>query len=293
MSKITRKEAIKRMTVSSVIAASPISFIHAYSMNKEDKKPLKGNIQHSVCKWCYPNIPLESFCEAAKEMGLKSVELLDPDDWKVVQKFGLTCAMANGSPLGITNGFNDAVNHKQLLKDFQHRIPLAADLGLKNIICFSGNRNGISEKEGLDKCAQGLDPVVKLAERYDITVSMELLNSKLDHEDYQCDRTPWGVALADKLGSSNFKLLYDIYHMQIMEGDIIATIKKYNDYISHYHTGGVPGRAEIDSTQELNYPAIMEAIVSTGFKGYVAQEFIPKRDTPLESLQEGIDICDV
>ncbi len=201
--------------------------------------------------------------------------------------------MANGSPLGIEVGFNDPKNHEQLKKDFLELIPKAADHGLKNIICFSGNRNGISDEAGIENCSKGLAPIVKEAQKYGINIVMELLNSKVDHDDYQCDHTTWGVALADKLGADNFKLLYDIYHMQIMEGDVIATIRKYKDYIGHYHTGGVPGRNEIDETQELNYAAIMKAIQATGFDGFVAQEFIPKRKDALASLQQGVKICDI
>lgn len=206
---------------------------------------LAGNINHSVCQWCYQDIPLEQLCEAAKGMGLKSVELLGPKDWPVAIRYGLTCAMSNGSNLGIPRGFNDPAHHAQLLKDFSDVIPKAADHGIKNVICFSGNRNGMDDNVGLENCARGLDPVIKIAQKYNVNIVMELLNSKVNHPDYMCDHTPWGVALCEKLGSDNFKLLYDIYHMQIMEGDIIATIEKYHQYIAHYHTGGVPGRAEI------------------------------------------------
>ena len=179
------------------------------------------------------------------------------------------------------------------MKEYSTEIPKAADAGLKNVICFSGNANGLSSAQGLENCARGLEPVMKVAAKYNITVCMELLNSKVDHKDYQCDHTEWGVALCEKLGSPNFKLLYDIYHMQIMEGDVIATIRKYKNYIAHYHTGGVPGRHEIDNTQELYYPAIMRAIVETGFKGFVAQEFIPSASDKLDSLRKSIAICDV
>ncbi len=254
---------------------------------------LAGNINHSVCQWCYQDIPLEQLCEAAKGMGLKSVELLGPKDWPVAIRYGLTCAMSNGSNLGIPRGFNDPAHHAQLLKDFSDVIPKAADHGIKNVICFSGNRNGMDDNVGLENCARGLDPVIKIAQKYNVNIVMELLNSKVNHPDYMCDHTPWGVALCEKLGSDNFKLLYDIYHMQIMEGDIIATIEKYHQYIAHYHTGGVPGRAEIDETQELYYPAIMRAILKTGFKGFVAQEFIPRGADPLASLKAGVKICDV
>jgi hydroxypyruvate isomerase len=252
---------------------------------------LKGNIRHSVCPWCY-DMPLEDLIIAAKEMGITSVELLNPDQWPLVAKHGLTCAMANATSLRLETGFNDVSLHAQLFKDYSLNIPKAADAGLQNVICFSGNRNGLNDAQGLENCARGLEPILKIAARHNITVCMELLNSRVDHIDYQCDHTSWGVALCEKLGSENFKLLYDIYHMQIMEGDVIATIRQNKKYIAHYHTGGVPGRHEIDTTQELYYPAIMEAIVATGYKGFVAQEFIPVKD-PLTSLRAAVELCDV
>jgi hydroxypyruvate isomerase len=201
--------------------------------------------------------------------------------------------MGYGSSVGLNKGFNDPSLHAQFLKEYSVAIPKAADAGLKNLICFSGNRNGLSDEAGIENCAKGLEPIMKIASKYNITIAMELLNSKVDHKDYQCDHTEWGVKLCQKLGSPNFKLLYDIYHMQIMEGDVIATIKKHKDYIAHYHTGGVPGRHEIDETQELYYPAIMKAITETGFKGHVAQVFIPSRPDPLKSLADSIKICDI
>lgn len=285
--KMSRKSALKNMAA---IAAAG-SFGFPYVVQATDKKPTQQSFKHSVCKWPYPSKSLEEVCEKAKEIGIASVELLDPKDFPIVKKYGLTCAMANGSPLHIPKGFNDPVNHAQLWKDYENLIPIVADAGLPNIICFSGNRNGISDELGLENCAKGLDKLVKLAEKYQINVCMELLNSKVDHADYQCDHTEWGVALCEKLGSERFKLLYDIYHMQIMEGDIIATIRKYAKYIGHYHTGGVPGRNEIDETQELNYQAIMNAISDVGFTGYVAQEFIPKNADVFASLKRAIEIC--
>lgn len=254
---------------------------------------LKGKVNHSACRWCYSKIPLGKLAEEAQELGMKSIELLNPDEWDVMIKKGLTCAISNGSSLGITKGFNDPKNHAQLLSEYTDLIPKAADKGVSQIICFSGNRNGMSNSMGLDNCAVGLDPIMKIAEKYDVKIVMELLNSKVDHADYMCDHTTWGVSLAEKLGSTQFKLLYDIYHMQIMEGDVISTIKKYHNYISHYHTGGVPGRNEINETQELNYKAIMKAIHENGFDGFVAQEFIPTRQDAIASLREGIEICDV
>jgi hydroxypyruvate isomerase len=198
-----------------------------------------------------------------------------------------------GAGLGIEKGFNNPVYHDELVKSYTDVIPKAAAAGLDKIICFSGNRNGLSDEKGIENCAAGLKKLMPLAEKHKVTMVMELLNSKVDHKDYQCDHTAWGAALADQVGSEKFKLLYDIYHMQIMEGDVIATIKKYHPYIAHYHTGGVPGRNEIDETQELNYPAIMRAILETGYKGYVGQEFIPKRDNKIASLKQGVQICDV
>jgi hydroxypyruvate isomerase len=211
----------------------------------------------------------------------------------VLKKYGLTSAMPMGAGKGITEGFNDPKYHDELVASYESVIPKAANAGLKQIICFSGNRNGLDDEKGIENCAIALKRLLPVAEKYKVTIAMELLNSKVNHPDYQCDKTPWGVALVDKVGSEYFKLLYDIYHMQIMEGDVIATIRKYHTYICHYHTGGVPGRNEIDETQELNYPAIMKAILDTGFKGYVAQEFIPKREDKIASLKQGVQICDV
>jgi hydroxypyruvate isomerase len=287
---MNRKQAIKSIAAGSAGIIGLPSISKAMSLLPD---ALKGTINHSACRWCYQDIPLEDLVIAGKNMGLKSIELLGADEWAVVNKHGITCAMGYGSSIGLNKGFNDPSLHEQLLKDYTIAIPKAADAGLKQLICFSGNTNGLSSEKGIENCAKGLEPVVKLAQKHNITISMELLNSKVDHKDYQCDHTAWGVALADKLGSENFKLLYDIYHMQIMEGDVIATIKKYNKYISHYHTGGVPGRHEIDETQELQYPAIMKAIADTGFKGYVAQEFIPAKADKLASLKQGVGICDI
>ncbi len=248
---------------------------------------------HSVCRWCYASIPLEALCEMAQECGIHSIELLSPADWGTVLQRGLKVALSNGSSLGIPRGFNDPSHHEQLGKELMEIIPRAADQGIPQIIVFSGNRRGLTDEEGLEHCAAGLAPVVRMAEAYNVRIIMELLNSKIDHPDYQCDHTPWGVRLVDKVGSDHFKLLYDIYHMQIMEGDVIRTIRDYSAYIAHYHTAGVPGRHEIDDSQELNYSAIMKAIADTGFAGFVAQEFIPSGENKLQSLRESIRICSV
>jgi hydroxypyruvate isomerase len=253
--------------------------------------PLSGRLKQSVCQWCYAAMPLDDLCRNARDMGLKSVELLGEKDWPTVTKYGLICAMANG-PCTIEVGFNRPSEHDRLVREGERLIPLIADLGYPNMIVFSGNRKGMSDGEGIDNCAKGLARLMPTAEKYGVTVQMELLNSKVDHHDYQCDHTPWGVELAKKVDSARFKLLYDIYHMQIMEGDVIRTIRDNAAYIGHFHTGGVPGRNEIDETQELNYRRIMQAVVDLGFQGYVAQEFIPKRD-PMVSLRQGKEICDV
>lgn len=285
-----RKEAVKHLAAG-ITGAVFLSGNRGVKAGSETMS-LKGNINHSVCQWCYSSIPLEELCAAAKDMGIRSIDLLGEKDWPTLRKYDLTCAMAYANDLGLTKGFNDLSLHAKLLKDYSAAIPKAKDAGLNNVICFSGNANGLTSAQGLENCARGLEPVLKVAAKYGVTVTMELLNSRVDHPDYQCDHTSWGVALCEKLGSENFKLLYDIYHMQIMEGDVIATIKKNIRYISHFHTGGVPGRNEIDESQELYYPAIMKAIVATGFRGFVAQEFVPKRDK-LTSLREAIRICDV
>jgi hydroxypyruvate isomerase len=225
-------------------------------------------------------------------------ESLDGDDLVAERYRGIRPAFGYpacpwGAGKGITEGFNDLKYHDELVKSYEEVIPLAAKAVLTQIICFSGNRRGISDEQGIENCAKGLKRLMPTAEKYKVTMSMELLNSKVNHKDYQCDHTEWGVELCKVIGSDRFKLLYDIYHMQIMEGDVIATINKYHPYISHYHTGGVPGRNEIDETQELYYPAIMQAILKTGYKGYVAQEFVPKREDKIASLEQGVKICDV
>lgn len=254
---------------------------------------VKGKINHSVCRWCYQSISLDDLCKAAKEIGIASIELVGPEEWPTLQKYGLTSALPWGAGKGITEGFNNPALHDELIKSYESVIPKVAAAGYKQIICFSGNRNGLDDEKGIENCAVGLKRLMPIAEKHKVTLVMELLNSKVDHHDYQCDHTQWGAALCDKIGSDNFKLLYDIYHMQIMEGDVIATIRKYGKYISHFHTGGVPGRNEIDDSQELNYPAIMKAIAESGFKGFVAQEFIPKREDKIASLRQGVQICDV
>lgn len=254
---------------------------------------LKGNVRHSVCKWCYKNVSLEDLCKAGKEMGIEAIDLLEVKDFPTLKAHGLVCAVVSGVPGGIPKGLNRTENHDAIAAFMEQAIPEAAKAGAPNVICFSGNREGMGDEQGIENCAKGLKRIMPVAEKHKVTVIMELLNSKVNHKDYMCDRSPWGVELCKRVGSERFKLLYDIYHMQIMEGDLIATIKASHQYFGHYHTGGVPGRAEIDETQEIYYPAVMRAIVATGFKGFVAQEFIPKRPDALGSLRQAIQICDV
>jgi len=263
---------------------------------------LKGGIHHSVCKWCYPKIALEDLCVAGKEMGLQSIELVAPTDFPTLKKHGLSCAMTTfptiegpgGVKLGrIEKAFNRTEHHELLVKAYEPYIDAVADAGFKHLICFSGNREGMDEETGLKNCAEGLKKVLPYAEKRGVILVMELLNSRVNHKDYMCDKSAWGVELCKRIGSANFKLLYDIYHMQIMEGDVIATIRRDHQYFAHYHTGGVPGRHEIDDTQELQYPAIMRAILEIGYQGHVAQEFIPAKPDALASLRQAVGICDV
>lgn len=263
----------------------------------ETEPALKGNINHSVCSWTYNFLPLDEMCVMVKRLGFSAIDLLAPKDWPVVQKHGITCSMCyTAGRISLTEGWNNKNNHPWLIKDFEEAVPLVAAAGYKNLICFSGNRNGMDDETGLNNCAEGLKKIMGLAEKNGVIIQMELFNTKVDHRDYMCDKSKWGTDLCKKIGSENFKLLYDIYHMQINEGDVIRTIQDNYKYFGHYHTAGVPGRNEIDESQELFYPAIMRAIVKTGYKGYVAQEFIPtgkeNRDK-IAALKKAVKICDV
>lgn len=254
---------------------------------------LKKNINHSVCRWTYNFLSVDDLCKAVKQIGFAAVDLVGPKDWPVLQQHGVYSSMCNGAEINLVNGWNNTQYHSTLIKSYTEHIPLVAKAGYKNLICFSGNRNGMDDETGLKNCVQGLKQIMGLAEKSGVIIQMELLNSKVDHKDYMCDHSKWGVELCKQLGSPNFKLLYDIYHMQVDEGDVIRTIKDNHQYFGHYHTAGVPGRHEIDETQELYYPAIMKAIVQTGFKGYVAQEFIPVKEDKIASLKKAIETCDV
>jgi hydroxypyruvate isomerase len=261
-----------------------------------------NRIRQSVCRWCYQDIPLEDLCIAARQIGIPSIELVMPSDLPLLEKHGLACAMVSfpvgntpdGTKVGcIEKAFNRTEHHDTLIEIYDPHLRAAAASGAKQVICFSGNREGLSDEQGLENCAIGLRRLLPLADQLGIKLVMELLNSKVDHPDYQCDHSAWGVELCERLRSDHFGLLYDIYHMQIMEGDVIRTIRENHRWFAHYHTGGVPGRNEIDDTQELNYPTIMRAIADTGYQGFVGQEFIPTRPDKLASLKQGVAICNV
>ena len=253
-------------------------------------------IRHSVSRWCFGSTPLDEFCQKCLQYGITGIDLLKLDEIPTVQSLGMECSITAAHPdendIGeIEKGFNNPSFHPALHKIYQKLIPAAAALGVKQVICFSGNRDGISEQDGISHCATGLAPLIALAQQHGITLVMELLNSKVDHPDYQCDHTAWGAALCERIGSAHFKLLYDIYHMQIMEGDVIRTIQTYHQHISHYHTAGVPGRHEFNDAQELNYPAIAQAIEATGFDGFIGQEYVPTTEDPFEFLPKAVKLC--
>lgn len=254
------------------------------------------SFQHSVCRWCFEDTPLAELAEWCQELGLKGIDLLHPGEALLLEKYNLTCPVTaapdHPSRLGsIEKAFNNPDHHETLHEIYRELIPKAAEAGIPNVITFSGNREGLTDEEGLEHCARGLEPLLTLAEKHKITLIMELLNSRVDHPDYQCDRSDWGIALCEKLGSPRFKLLYDIYHMQVMEGDIMARILKDSSYFGHYHTAGCPGRHELDTTQELCYPAIADAIRQTGYTGFVAHEFIPTWGDPKAALADAVKRC--
>ncbi|SDL49833.1 hydroxypyruvate isomerase [Catalinimonas alkaloidigena] len=290
----SRRHALKTMASGAALASVGLSLSNRVQAAENTlETSLKGKINHSVCRWCYADTSLEDLCKAAKNIGIASIELVGPEEWPMLKKYGLTSALPWGAGKGITEGFNDPKLHEELIASYEAVIPKVAAAGYDQIICFSGNRNGMDDEQGLKNCVPALQKLMKTAEKHKVTMVMELLNSKVNHPDYMCDHTAWGAELCKAVGSERFKLLYDIYHMQIMEGDVIRTIKDNQQYISHYHTGGVPGRNEIDDTQELYYPAIMKAIAETGFKGFVAQEFVPARQDKIASLKQGVQICDI
>src|SRR5579884_1107514 len=252
----------------------------------------KGRIHQSVCRWCYQHVPLDQLCAYAAQIGLKGIDLLEKNDWDVPRRYGLICTMAYAGGGTISDALNRTENHAAIEAAFRKNIPLAAKAGVPNVITFSGNRRGMSDEEGARNTIAGLNRLKPIAEGNRVTICMELLNSKVNHPDYMADHTAWGAQVIRAVNSPHVKLLYDIYHMQIMEGDLIATIRANIDCIRHFHTGGVPGRHEIGPTQEIEYGAVMQAIADAGFKGYVAHEFLPTGD-PLTSLRAAVALCDV
>jgi len=289
---------MKRRNFIGTSAAASVGFLTtspAMANNKKEVQTnkLKYNINHSVCYWCYGTIPFEDFLKHLVAMDIRSIDLVGPEEFPLLKKYNIHASMCWGAGLGIEKGWNDPSLHEELIADYKKVIPLVAAAGYTNLICFSGNRNGMNDLVGLRNCAEGLKEIMPLAEEHGVVIQMELLNSKVNHKDYMCDTSEWGVSLCETIGSENFKLLYDIYHMQIMEGDIIRNIQDYHQYYGHYHTGGNPGRHEIDETQEIFYPAVMKAIIETGYTGHVAQEFVPSWEDKLAALKQGVTICDV
>ena len=291
-----RRTAIKSILASTAaIGASGMLSSFTAAESKETLMPgkLKGNINHSVSPWCFSDLTLAQLCVASREIGITGIDLCGPKDWPTLKQHGMHSPMCNGAEINLTDGFNEKKFHDTLIKNYTAMIPLVAKAGYTNLICFSGSRRGMDDETGMKNCEEGLKKLLPLAEKHKVFLVMELLNSKVDHKDYMCDHSAWGAELAKRLGSENFKLLFDIYHMQVNEGDVIRNIRDHHQYIAHYHTAGVPGRNEIDDTQELYYPAVMRAIRDTGFKGFVGQEFVPKQKDKLGSLRKAIQICDV
>jgi hydroxypyruvate isomerase len=288
MSKLSRRNVLKSVLSGAAMASLPsISWSQGSAPIKR-----KGNIRQSVSRWCYQKIPLDNLCAYAAEIGLKAVDLLNPDDFEVPARYGLACAMGYAGGGEIGSAMNRVENHARIEEGFRKYIPLAAKAGVINVITFSGNRAGMSDEEGAKNTIAGLNRVKKIAEDHGVTICIELLNSKVDHKDYMCDHTAWGVQVVQAVNSPRVKLLFDIYHMQIMEGDLVRTIQKNIDWIGHFHTGGVPGRHELDATQEVQWDGVMRGIAATNFRGYVAHEFVPTLD-PLTSLRQAADLCDV
>jgi hydroxypyruvate isomerase len=285
MKNISRR-ALLKSSVAGVAAISIPSFA------SENATQRKGRIHQSVCQWCYPNLAIDQLAESAASIGLRGVDLLQPEQYEIPRRYGLICTMGYAGGGEIGKALNRIENHTAIEQAFRTNIPLAAKAGVPNVITFSGNRAGMSDEEGARNTVTGLNRVKKIAEDHGVTVCLELLNSKRDHHDYMCDHTAWGVRVVQEVNSPNVKLLYDIYHMQIMEGDLIETIRQNVQWIGHFHTGGVPGRHELDGRQEIQWAAVMNGIADAGFKGYVAHEFVPTGD-PMMSLRQAADLCDV
>ncbi|MBV9264526.1 MAG: TIM barrel protein [Acidobacteriaceae bacterium] len=277
---MTRRSAVKLTAAAGVYAA------HATGAPAS-----KGRLKQSAARWCYKNMSLDELCRNGAEMGLSGIDLIKPEDWPTVQKYGLVPSMVYSAGT-IPDGWNRKENHDRMVKEMQEGVERAAAAKLPNVITFSGNRRGMSDEEGKENCIIGLNRVKKMGEDNNVTICMELLNSKIDHHDYMCDHTAWGVDVIKAVNSPKVKLLYDIYHMQIMEGDIIRTIRDNIQYIGHFHTGGVPGRHELDDTQELQWRTVAQAIADLNFEGFMAHEFVPTKD-PMTSLRQAVQLCTV
>jgi hydroxypyruvate isomerase len=295
MKKTTRREALKHLALSTaaMTAASTVSFAHGHN---EEHNKLKGNIHHSVCRWTFNFLSVEELCRLVKKIGFSAIDLVGPKDWPMLKQHNVYSSMCNGAEINLVDGWNHKEFHSTLIKNYTEHIDLVAKAGYKNLICFSGNRRGMDDETGMKNCAEGLKNIMSLAEKNNVIIQMEVFNSKVNHPDYMADKSAWAVALCKRIGSPNFKILYDIYHMQINEGDVIRTITDHHQYFGHYHTAGVPGRFMIDESQELYYPAIMKAILKTGYTGYVAQEFIPMgngNEEKIAQLKKAVRICDV
>jgi hydroxypyruvate isomerase len=290
---VTRRDILRSAAAVALASlAPPVGAIAASQTPTGGRAVTRGRLRQSVSRWCYQKMPLPDLCRAVAAMGVPAIDLLEPADWPVVRDHGLVCSMGYGGGGTIREGLNNRANHDRIVQNLIAAMPNAAALGVPNLITFFGNRQGRSDREAIDNCVAGLDRLKAAAEQHGVTVCVELLNSKVDHADYHGDRTQFGVDVVAAVNSPRIKLLYDIYHMQIMEGDVIRTIRQHHAHIAHYHTGGVPGRHELDDTQELQWPAICRAIVETGFTGYLAHEFVPVRD-PMTSLREAVVLCDV
>ncbi len=286
-SRFSRRDALK-----SGLAATALASLPGVAGGEEALPARKGRIQQAVCRWCYKDIPLDQLCAFGAQIGLKGIDLLQPDEYEVPRRYGLICTMAYAGAGTIPDALNRTENHAAIEASLRTNIPLAAKAGIPAVITFSGNRRGMADEEGARNTIAGLNRMKKIAEDNGVVICLELLNSKVNHPDYMCDHTAWGVRVVQEVNSPNVRLLYDIYHMQIMEGDLIATISANLAWIAHFHTGGVPGRHELDNTQEVQWDGVMRAIADAGFKGYVAHEFLPVRD-PLKSLRAAVDLCDV
>ena len=289
---MANRPSISRREVLHTAAALAAAGVPVTAVQTGGRAVTKGRLKQSVSRWCYQKIAMPEFCRAVAAMGLTAMDLLQPEEWPVAREHGLTCVMGYGGGGTITDGLNNPANHDAIVSNLVATMPKAAAAGVPNLITFFGNRQGRSDREGIANCVAALNRLKGPAEDHGITICIELLNSKVNHPDYHGDRTPFGVEVVAAVNSPRVKLLYDIYHMQIMEGDVIRTIRQHHGHIAHYHTGGVPGRNELDDTQELQWATISRAIVETGFTGYLAHEFVPRRD-PLTSLREAVVLCDV